>query len=389
MKETSKMVQDGIQCIKDHPDSYLYQTMALDKFTKAAQLGDSGGMNCLGTCYERGYGCDKDLQKAHFWWRRAAELGHRDAMFCVAYDFYKGRAVDVSFDKAQLFMKKSKDKGYKPAIDRYELWFNETEEQKAVREGRELAVKAAKGDRAAKLECAIIYYQSEEYDKTLEYCSDLFEKDTDPDAAVLIGSVFEKQSNDVRSELETAYRFFYSSMEKGGPTLPILQYYLASFLDRWWREYDIMEFTVEDEDVLMQRTFDLCLKAAKSGLSMAQTKAGNCYRHGIGVEKNCEEAAYWFESASDYDVLSDLSLGFMLYEGEGIPQDYERAFSFFSKGYDVCPLNGEVLYYLGICYYNGRGTDVDIIQAGHCFKEAVRLGCEDAEEPLKICERNA
>jgi len=95
MKETTKMVQDGIGYIRNHGDSPSYLKSAFDNFTEASRLGDAVGMNCLGTCYERGYGCMKDYQKAHFWWKRAADLGHIDAMFCVAFDYYKGHGTDV------------------------------------------------------------------------------------------------------------------------------------------------------------------------------------------------------------------------------------------------------------------------------------------------------
>ena len=58
------MVQDGIGYIRNHGDSPSYLKSAFDNFTEASRLGDAVGMNCLGTCYERGYGCIKDYQKA-------------------------------------------------------------------------------------------------------------------------------------------------------------------------------------------------------------------------------------------------------------------------------------------------------------------------------------
>lgn len=388
MKETTKMVQDGIGYIRNHGDSPSYLKSAFDNFTEASRLGDAIGMNCLGTCYERGYGCIKDYQKAHFWWKRAADLGHIDAMFCVAFDYYKGRGTGSSYVKSERYMSMAKESGQKSAAQKYDLWFSESEAEKDSREGRELAIKSSQGDVSATLDCAVIYYQTGDYYTVLELCRGLYKDYSNPDAAALLGLVCEKRSGGRRFDLVIANNYFGESLKHGGPSIPYLQLCVAEFLRKWWQEYSVEDLSVKDEDDLMASSFDWYLKAARSGLTKAQTLTGLCYRDATGVEKNLQEAAYWFESASEFDALAACAAGLLYYSGNGVLQDYGKAFSLFSKGYDVDPKDGTVLYYLGVCHYNGHGTDVDVLLAENCFREAVALGCEDAREGLSAIENS-
>lgn len=45
-------------------------------FQKAAEQGDPDAQFNLGCCYDKGHGCEQDLNKAKEWFQKAAEQGH-------------------------------------------------------------------------------------------------------------------------------------------------------------------------------------------------------------------------------------------------------------------------------------------------------------------------
>ena len=48
-------------------------------YRKAAEQGDADAQYNLGVCYANGYGLQKDLTQAMFWFRKAADQGHAKA----------------------------------------------------------------------------------------------------------------------------------------------------------------------------------------------------------------------------------------------------------------------------------------------------------------------
>ena len=80
---------------------------------------------------------------------------------------------------------------------------------------------------------------------------------------------------------------------------------------------------------------------------MAQNNLGDCYRNGIGVEKDPEEAVKWYRKAAEQN-------------------------------------NHWGQYWLGYCYENGYGVERDKDKAYHWYALASAQGNDDA---LKAIER--
>lgn len=74
--------------------------------------------------------------------------------------------------------------------------------------------------------------------------------------------------------------------------------------------------------------------------------------------------------------------GMAYFNGDGVEQDYEHAFSYFM-------IAGEVEQYpsalnmLGICFRDGKGTKQNTDEALACFQRAASLGSSDAEKNLQ------
>ena len=75
-------------------------------------------------------------------------------------------------------------------------------------------------------------------------------------------------------------------------------------------------------------------------------------------------------------------MGMASFNGDGVEQDYERAFSYFL-------ISGEIKQYpdalnmLGICYRDGKGTEQNTDEALACFQRAAELGSSDAVKNLE------
>ena len=56
----------------------FYET-ALEYYRVAANYGDATAMHNIGVFYERGFGVEKDLETAKYWYARARENGYKDS----------------------------------------------------------------------------------------------------------------------------------------------------------------------------------------------------------------------------------------------------------------------------------------------------------------------
>lgn len=113
--------------------------------------------------------------------------------------------------------------------------------------------------------------------------------------------------------------------------------------------------------------------AAGAGNAEAMYYLGYYSQHGIGMEKNTEQALSWYErSASAGFPQAQNKMGMVYYTGSGAEQDYEKALSWFTKsarnGYD------QAQYMLGKVYSLGRGVEPDTAKAIKWLKKGVKGG---------------
>lgn len=162
---------------------------------------------------------------------------------------------------------------------------------------------------------------------------------------------------------------------------------------------------------------------------IAVVALGDCYREGKeGVEQDDEKAVMCYEEATEYDCIDGVQmLGVCVFEGRGVEQDYEQAFSLLSREYmegrnalifryrGLCCFNGwgteqdydqafkefqvgannfkddeadaASMFYLGVCYEEGKGTEPDSTEALKWYKAAVKLGNEDAEKRMQELQK--
>ena len=124
---------------------------------------------------------------------------------------------------------------------------------------------------------------------------------------------------------------------------------------------------------------------AANGDVRAQFKLGFMYDRGNGVPQDYKEAVSWYLKAAEQgNAPAQFYLGQMYDIGKGVSQDYQEAASWYIKAAE----QGEALaqLYLGFLYDHGQGVPVDRVQAYKWYSLAAATGNEIAPQTKKTAE---
>ena len=102
---------------------------------------------------------------------------------------------------------------------------------------------------------------------------------------------------------------------------------------------------------------------------------GYMYANGVGTVKNLATAYRYYEKAAWFGICDAcVIVGNFNLEGKYVPQDYDRAFSYFlqaaNAGYSPA------YYNVGVCYYFGYGCFKDKEKAKEWWLKGNREGDE-------------
>lgn len=120
---------------------------------------------------------------------------------------------------------------------------------------------------------------------------------------------------------------------------------------------------------------------AQKGDVKAQMDLANCYRKGIGIEKNYEKAFYWWQKASEQENQdAEFRVAICFLQGEGVTRDEKAAFKKFlslaEKGH------AKAQFAVGNAYQGGIGVQKNESKAIHWFKKSAENGNADAQNSL-------
>ena len=116
-------------------------------------------------------------------------------------------------------------------------------------------------------------------------------------------------------------------------------------------------------------------KAGDQGDDDAQTNLGLgiMYSQGDGVPQDYTEAAKWFGRAAEQgDADAQALLGAMYYEGRSVPQDYGKAVKWYRRAAEQG--HAAAQFYLGSMYHEGRGVSQDNLGGAPATAEIYSLG---------------
>ncbi len=126
------------------------------------------------------------------------------------------------------------------------------------------------------------------------------------------------------------------------------------------------------------QAFQWFQSAAKAGHVRAQVMLAAAYLHGVGTNLSKKDAAYWFQKAADQDDDdARFALALMMWRGEGIDQDQDRAKRLLvdlagNNNASAQGLLGELLL------SQAQGDDLKMQEAITWFKRAVDNGMQEA-----------
>jgi TPR repeat protein len=108
--------------------------------------------------------------------------------------------------------------------------------------------------------------------------------------------------------------------------------------------------------------YALWITEANKGDPKAQALLGTMYAHGQGVPQDYWQAESWFRKAADQGIaLAQYCLGVIYNNGHGVPQNYIEAASWYRKAANQGYADAQ--YSLGVMYDRGEGVPQDYIEA--------------------------
>ena len=90
--------------------------------------------------------------------------------------------------------------------------------------------------------------------------------------------------------------------------------------------------------------------------------------------------------AEEGDALAQNDLGLRYAKGDGVAQDWNKAFDWYQKSACQGCIYG--LYNLAWRYYNGQGTEQSLTKAAELFRQAAEQGYDEAQCMLGVCCAN-
>lgn len=123
------------------------------------------------------------------------------------------------------------------------------------------------------------------------------------------------------------------------------------------QQYNYARQLHEDGD--NEKAFTWFQRSAEGGDRLAWFYLGRAYELGEGAEKDERRAVQYYEKALSWGLepAAASRLGAMYFNGQGVEQDYAKAFQLISWVYDHS--NGWGVYFLGAMYFYGRGVQQD------------------------------
>ena len=124
-------------------------------------------------------------------------------------------------------------------------------------------------------------------------------------------------------------------------------------------------------------------KMTPTQIAQAQYALGWAYANGQGVPQDYEKAIAWYRKAAEQgDASAQNNLGVMYDEGNSVPQDYAQAVAWYRKaanqGFAIAQVS------IGKMYYNGQGVPQNYAQAVAWYRKAAEQGDADGQYGLGL-----
>ena len=294
-------VAERLPLIKKDQEEFIDEKTIMAMINKAQQ-GDGEVMALLADCYREGLGVMPNMEKAFAWYQKGAELNQPHCLYFLGVFYCTGDMVHQDYRKGNAYLHQAAEAGEPDA------WFQLAEHQ--------FFGFGMKTDKKAALR---------KYQKAAELGS--------VDAIYQLGFFYQK-GEVVRKDKKKALHYFEQAAKQGhelGITY-VLKHY---FEDRQNHEKEIGYWIEQAEEMrsaqidailgyefFVNKEYQEALKWSKrafdEGKSVFSVLISDCYRFGLGVEKDEETAKQWvLKGANQGDEQAILNLK------ARYPQDWE------------------------------------------------------------------
>jgi len=278
-------------------------------FQKAAEQGDVRAQFNLGLMYNGGDGVARDAKQAVYWFQKAAEQGYADAQYYLGLKyFYEQGERDTK--QALYWYQKAAEQGHAEAQISLGLAYGAN------------GLEMYPGRGAVWIDA-----------KKAEYWLNKAAEQGEVSAQVILGEMYSSGKGVNRDAEKTVY-WFQKAAEQGDAQA---QFNLGV-------SYDIGSGVARD----LNQAVYWYQKAAEQGLAKAQVR--------LGVRtSDAKQAVYWWQKAAEQgDTEAQYNLGERYAKGDGVSQDYVRAYMWFNLSGDSSAL---------VSFNEKRMTIKQIVQA--------------------------
>ena len=194
-------------------------------------------------------------------------------------------------------------------------------------------------------------------------------------------------------EVEDKTNEYYVYLSPGAQKLTII--IGQNSLDAVFADYGVESLEAKTtyemvlSSVLMKKTFNHTsvpsdfIALAENGDAEAECNLGKCHYLGQGTPQNYYVALSWFRKSADKNCAeAQYYIGRCYSYGQGFPKpDYEQAFSWYEKAAEQDYADAQ--YQLGLCYEKGKGVKQSSKTAQSWFEKAAKNGNSKAKGKLE------
>lgn len=408
----------------------------IEYLTKADEIGNNYATFDLAYSYLTGDCVETNKEKGAALMEKAANAGSSDAAINMALVYKKGDGVVADIEKAVEWAEKAAERGDDSMLVRI---LSETDPQKAFEYNLE---HAQKGDVKAQYRVFEAYAEGAGVNRDIKEALDWLRRAAD--AGDTTSQAIMGSQEMTFGDAPSAVRYWEKASAGGNlvSTNDLAKVYFSGAsgvpADKP-RAIELFKKAAEGGFGEAQAALGKCYStgngvpknaneafrlfslAAEQGVAIAQKDLAVCYKYGLGTPENDALAAQWFEKAAENgNDKAKICLAEIYAKGEGVaidrnkaetiykeiiakgesndcddavfglaqmyfdnPDERGKAFPFWqrlaSRG------NAEAKYNLGLCYFEGEGTEEDDSQAFFWWCHAAEEGVAKAYMSLAAC----
>ena len=292
-------------------DAWSSEMKSFEQNLEAAKSGDTYAMDVVAQAYLNGRETEQDPGQAVYWYRKMANKGDANAAYNLGLLYGKGFGVEKNLDKAMVCMECAWAFGDESAKEWSRVF------DKAIKDTK----LAESGNSEAQAELARFYMimgssldqagPMDDYDKCI-YWARKAETSNEPESMWVLALAYE-HGRGVSIDIGKAIKYYERGAELKHPgCLHSLGCY-----------YSRGEIVKKDK----KRAFSLFLESANLGYGLAMRDVGKCYQFAEGTTGNMKTAVEWYEKAlekiDDPELEKKTALFKMMSENEpNFGEDY-------------------------------------------------------------------